>query len=167
MDGRQIRCASTVAVLGSITSLLLSGCYHAAPAARGGTAGDVVNVGYGTQPRNDVTGSIASVDLGKQGVRSATRVEELLQGRVPGVSVRRLPGGRFSVRVRGTNSLLGSGEPLFVIDGVQLLPGSDGVSGVNPRDVARIEVLKDASATAIYGVRGANGVILIATRKGL
>ncbi len=113
-----------------------------------------------------MTGSVGSVDLGRPGARNYAHIEEMLQGSVPGVTVRRLPGGGFSVRVRGTSTFYGNGEPLYVVDGVQMPPGPNAVRGINPRDVARIEVLKDASAAAIYGLRAANGVIVITTRKG-
>jgi TonB-dependent SusC/RagA subfamily outer membrane receptor len=92
-----------------------------------------------------------------------TRIEQLLEARVSGVRVRRLANGEFSVQIRGTNTLQGSTEPLFVLDGVPLL-NTRSLMGINPSDVARIEVLKDGTAAA-YGTRGANGVILITTRK--
>ena len=96
---------------------------------------------------------------------SATTVEELFAGRFPGVQVFSANGG-ISVRVRGGSSINGSNEPLYVVDGITIEPGPGGaLIGINPQDVAKIEVLKDVGSTAIYGVRGANGVILITTRK--
>lgn len=85
--------------------------------------------------------------------------------RFPGVSITRAPDGSLAVRIRGTTSLYGSNEPLYVIDGVPVRPGPGGsLSGINPYDIESIEVLKDATATAMYGVRGANGVIVIKTK---
>ncbi|HEX6066717.1 MAG TPA: TonB-dependent receptor plug domain-containing protein [Longimicrobiales bacterium] len=98
--------------------------------------------------------------------QSATRVEELFAGRFPGVEVWRVPGG-LSVRVRGSTSVMGSNEPLYVIDGMTIDPGPGGaLVGLNPADIQSIEVLKDAGSTAMYGVRGANGVIVIKTKRG-
>jgi len=97
---------------------------------------------------------------------SAVQAEELLAGRFPGVQVVRVPGG-ISVRIRGGTSALGNNEPLFIVDGlqVQATPGG-ALVGISPLDIARIEVLKDIGATALYGVRGANGVVVITTRRG-
>ena len=96
------------------------------------------------------------------------RVEELIQGRVPGVHVIRGPDGDFSIRIRGAHSFRGSDEPLYVIDGMPLGQGrtlGSALIGIAPHDIARIEILKDASAAAAYGSRGANGVVLITTRR--
>jgi len=87
-------------------------------------------------------------------------------GRFPGVTVTRTPDGGVAVRIRGTTSLRGSNEPLYVIDGVAIQPGPGGsLTGINPRDIASIQVLKDPAETAVYGLRGANGVILIKTKR--
>ena len=126
----------------------------------------LVEVGYGTSSRRDLTsavGSVTSCDIAEQRV---TRIEDLLQGRVAGVVVSRNRAGAPSVRIRGAQSLYGDGEPLFVVDGLPLLSGGP-LSGIAPQDIARIDVLKDAGATAIYGSRGANGVIVITTKRGL
>lgn len=128
---------------------------------------DGVRVGYGSQDRADVTGAVATVraeDLG----REITSIEDLFQG-LAGVTVRRLQDGGISLRIRGSSSLSSSGEPLYVIDGVPIhaAPGH-ALMGVRVKDITRIDVLKDAGATAIYGSRGANGVVLISTvRRGL
>jgi TonB-dependent SusC/RagA subfamily outer membrane receptor len=91
---------------------------------------------------------------------------ELLAGRFPGVQVMRVPGG-ISIRIRGGASAFGNNEPLFVVDGLQIQAGPGGaLAGINPMDIARIEVLKDSASLATYGVRGANGVVLITTRRG-
>jgi len=93
-------------------------------------------------------------------------IEEVLMNRFPGVTVTRAPDGTLSVRIRGTTSLHGSNEPLYVIDGVEIQPGSRGsLAGINPRDIATIEVVKDPAGEAMYGVRGANGVIVIKTKR--
>lgn len=95
------------------------------------------------------------------------QVEQLLAGRVPGLQVIRGPGGGFSLRIRGISSIYGSNEPLYVVDGmpVRTSPGR-GLDWLNPHDIAAIEILKDASSLSWYGVRGANGVVLITTRRG-
>ena len=97
--------------------------------------------------------------------QSVSRAEELFVGRFPGVTVTRVPGG-IAVRIREGSTIMGSGEPLFVIDGqaIEAAPGG-ALVGINPADIQKIEVLKDIGSTAQYGVRGANGVILITTKK--
>ncbi|MEM6783456.1 MAG: carboxypeptidase-like regulatory domain-containing protein, partial [Bacteroidota bacterium] len=148
---------------------------------------EVIVVGYGTQRRGDVTSSVASVDVDDANVGVTTNVDELIQGRVSGVQVidnNGEPGGGVSVRIRGGTSISASNEPLYVVDGVPLddgnvvpggadLAGGDAAPGrnplnlLNPNDIQSISVLKDAAATAIYGSRGANGVVLITTRSGV
>ncbi|WP_343667982.1 TonB-dependent receptor [Chitinophaga sp.] len=141
----------------------------------------VVVVGYGTQKKSDVTGSIASVPpaVKEQPVNS---IERLLQGSVAGVVVTQTngqPGGGVSVQIRGNNSISAGSDPLYVIDGFPINnnysvtnsgvtngPNINPLSTLNTADIESIDVLKDASATAIYGSRGANGVVLITTRKG-
>jgi TonB-dependent SusC/RagA subfamily outer membrane receptor len=107
--------------------------------------------------------TISAAEIEEQQVR---RIEEVLQSRASGVQVINR-NGQISVRIRGTASIMGSNEPLFIIDGVPIhQPNTTAVlRGINPRDVARIDVLKDAGATAIYGSRGANGVIIITTKR--
>ena len=93
-------------------------------------------------------------------------IEQVLMGRFPGVTVTRTSDGGVAVRIRGTTSIRGSNEPLYVIDGVEIQAGPGGsLSGINPHDIASIEVVKDPVGTAIYGVRGANGVIVIKTKR--
>jgi iron complex outermembrane receptor protein len=97
--------------------------------------------------------------------RTTTHLEELFEGRFPGVQVFRVDDG-IQVRIRGTTSILGDNEPLYVVDGMPIEPGPGGaLVGINPSDIEKIEVLKDVSATSLYGGRGANGVILIHTHK--
>ncbi len=94
-------------------------------------------------------------------------VEQLMMNKFPGVWITRMPDGSLSVRIRGTNSMQSSNEPLFIIDGTSVQPGPNGgLTGISPNDIASIEVLKDATATTMYGVRGANGVIIIKTKVG-
>ena len=146
---------------------------------------EVVVVGYGTVLKRDLTGAVSSVVVDDEVSRQSATVDQLLQGRAAGVQVTQNsanPNSGVSVRIRGTNSLRGNNEPLYVIDGViissageDVIPtgsgntgqeAQSGLNGLNPRDIERIEVLKDASATAIYGSRGANGVVLITTKSG-
>lgn len=143
---------------------------------------EVVVVGYGTQRKSDLTGSISSIkgeDIQKMPV---TSLDQALQGRAPGVQITQTsgqPGGGVSVRIRGSNSITAGNEPLYVIDGMPIyndnstvnagVTQSDGqnpLATINPQNIESIEVLKDASATAIYGARGANGVVLITTKQG-
>lgn len=97
---------------------------------------------------------------------NATRVEELLQGRFPGVRVFRHAGGGLSVQIRGQSSVMAVREPLYIVDGIVIEDaGSGGLIGINPNDIERIEVLKDISSTSFYGSRGANGVVVITMRR--
>ncbi|MGH7474889.1 MAG: TonB-dependent receptor plug domain-containing protein [Longimicrobiales bacterium] len=112
------------------------------------------------------TGSVGVVDGDDLHGIPATQLEQLLAGRVAGVQVIRLPGGGISVRIRGPGSIGGDTEPLYVVDGmpVRVTPGR-GLDWLNPSDIQRIEILKDAVTTSMYGVQGANGVVLITTRR--
>ncbi len=127
---------------------------------------EVVVIGYGEVRRRDLTGSVASVVPDKLERMPISNVAEGLQGRIAGVQIQQttgVPGSVPVIRVRGGNSIQGGNNPLFVVDGII---GAYGPTEINPADIASIEVLKDASATAIYGARGANGVIIITTRRG-
>ncbi|MBY0435992.1 MAG: SusC/RagA family TonB-linked outer membrane protein, partial [Cyclobacteriaceae bacterium] len=146
---------------------------------------EVVVVGYGTQEKRDVTGALVSLKSEDFNAGVIASPEQLIQGRMAGVQVTSAsgePGASVNIRIRGTSSVRGGNNPLFVVDGVPLAgddvsPGS-GANGLgnspprnplnflNPNDIASIDVLKDASATAIYGSRGANGVVLITTKSG-
>ena len=125
-----------------------------------------VRVGYDTQDRSELTGSVGSVTAEDVAGQKIMRVEDMIEGRFAGVHVVRLRNGGISLRIRGVATLIGSSEPLFVIDGMPMhgAPGS-ALTGINPSDIARIDILKDAGATAIYGSRGANGVVLITTKR--
>ncbi|RYZ30132.1 MAG: TonB-dependent receptor [Chitinophagaceae bacterium] len=151
---------------------------------------DVVVVGYGTVRKKDVTGAVSSVKFSEKEAAQITSVDKLLQGRAAGVEVNSgssAPGGAINVRIRGLSTISGGTEPLYVVDGVIVNtatqdntnslkvgtnPGNsyqesqNGLTGINPQDIESIEILKDASATAIYGSRGANGVVLITTKQG-
>lgn len=133
---------------------------------------EVVVVGYGTMKRSDLTGSVVSVTGDELKKSVVTSLDQALQGRAAGVQVTQnsgTPGGGISVSIRGINSLNGN-EPLYVIDGVAIsgnnTSNSSVLSSINPADIVSMEVLKDASATAIYGSRASNGVVLITTRQG-
>jgi TonB-linked SusC/RagA family outer membrane protein len=149
---------------------------------------EVVVVGYGTVRKSDLTGSVSSVKADAFKDMPVTTVDQALQGRAAGVQVTQssaAPGGGLSIRVRGANSLISGSEPLYVIDGLPIYPDNNNFStgsttgssqanrqagnalaALNPSDIESIEVLKDASATSIYGSRGANGVVLITTKRG-
>lgn len=127
--------------------------------------GEVVVVGYGTQRKTDLTGAVSSIKVSDIAQFPTARVDQALQGRSSGVYVLNTdgsPGGNTMIRIRGLNSINGGNEPLVVIDGLQ----GGNLNSLNPNDIASMEILKDASATAIYGSRGANGVILITTKLG-
>ena len=127
---------------------------------------EVVVYGYGTQRKSDLTGAVSSVKGGDLTKLPSQRVDQALQGRATGVAVQNTdgaPGGNATIRIRGGNSISGGNNALVVVDGIQGV----NISTINPNDVESLEVLKDASATAIYGARGANGVILITTKKGV
>ena len=127
---------------------------------------EVVVIGYGTQRKEAVTGSVASIGGGELNQVAAANVTQALQGRLAGVDLTQTstkPGAAMQIRIRGTRSLTGSNDPLIVLDGV---PFAGSIGDINPVDIKSVDVLKDASATAIYGSRGANGVILITSNKG-
>ena len=127
---------------------------------------EVVVIGYGTARKSDVTGSIASMGGDKLREVPATNITYALQNRVAGVDMQQTsskPGATMQIRIRGTRSLNASNDPLVVLDGI---PFMGNLSDINPSDIKSMDILKDASSTAIYGSRGANGVILITTHKG-
>ena len=134
--------------------------------AEGGNLNEVVVIGYGTQRREAVTGSVANVNGEKLNQIAATNAAQALQGRIAGVLMTQTstqPGAEMQIRIRGQRSLSASNDPLIVLDGI---PFMGQLSDINPSDIKSIDILKDASATAIYGSRGANGVIIITTIKG-
>ena len=140
---------------------------------------EVVIIGYGAVKKSDLTGSVASIKMEDLKTVPTNSFDQGIQGRVSGVNVTQLsaqPGGATSIRIRGGNSIMAGNEPLYVIDGMIVesqkslswigSPAQNDLSSINPSDIESIEILKDASATAIYGARGANGVVLITTKKG-
>lgn len=127
---------------------------------------EVVVVGYGTQRQEAVTGSVASIRGDVMREVPAANITQALQGRLPGVELSQTstqPGATLQIRIRGARSLTASNDPLIVLDGI---PFVGSIADINPNDIKSVDILKDASATAIYGSRGANGVILITTNKG-
>lgn len=148
---------------------------------------EVVVVGYGSLQRKDITGSVVSVKVSDAISQQSQTVDQLLKGRAAGVQMigsDATPNAGVSIRIRGATSLRGNQEPLYVVDGVIISTASqdavsagavtgdvqeaqNGLNGINPRDIESMEILKDASSTAIYGSRGANGVVLITTKKGV
>jgi TonB-dependent starch-binding outer membrane protein SusC len=145
---------------------------------------EVVVVGYGTTKKSDITGAVSSVRTKDLNPGPVLSVSNYLQNTAPGVVMTQgsaQPGGGFSIKIRGTSSILGGNGPLYVIDGLPITsddvqpgvtsryrssPPKNPLNGINPEDIVSIEILKDASATAIYGARGANGVVLITTKRG-
>ena len=146
------------------------------------TLEEFVVVGYGTVKKSDLTGSVSSIKAEEVSRSSLTSLDQGLQGRAAGVIVTQTtgqPGASTSIRIRGTTSINGRNEPLYVIDGVPIIsdpsvtstgavhgPSLNPLASLNPSDIESIEILKDASSTAIYGARGANGVVLISTKRG-
>ena len=126
---------------------------------------EVVVVGYGTQKKSDVTGAVSKVNLEKAVAIPTTNISEMLRGQAAGVQVTlgsARPGGASNILIRGRNSIRGGNDPLVVLDGFPI----ENINDINPDDIASIEVLKDASAQAIYGARASNGIILVTTKKG-
>jgi len=149
-------------------ALLLVGCHSspkgpALPSPSSGT----VQVGYGSQDRRDVTTAVSSASGEKMRSNSPRTVADMLVGRFPGVEVRQLSNGTASIRIRGARSFRSSDEPLIVVDGIPQVTGAQALNDMSPRDIESIEVLKDAAATSVFGSRGANGVILISTRRAM
>ena len=141
---------------------------------------EVVAIGYGTMKKSDLTGSVSSISSEALESKTIASVDQALQGMASGVmasSTSGEPGGGMNIRIRGVSSYTNASEPLYVIDGIPIIINSDySLSGdfqtsnplasLNPADIQSVEILKDASATSIYGSRGSNGVILITTKKG-
>lgn len=130
------------------------------------TLQEVVVVGYGEMEKRDITGSVAQVKAEELQAIPVYNVQQALKARAAGVQVTQnsgQPGGRIEVRIRGGNSMIGDNQPLYVVDG---FPLTGGIEYLNPNDIESIDILKDASATAIYGARGANGVVIVTTKRG-
>ncbi|MBI2404206.1 MAG: TonB-dependent receptor plug domain-containing protein [Gemmatimonadetes bacterium] len=149
-----------------ITPAALPGCHPTSSVPAGPAPAEKVNVGYGEQSREQTGGAVQSVTGEELKNRKAARVEELLEGRFPGVHVIRTPGGGFSIRIRGVSTFLGDKGPLYVINGIPVeVDPRRGLDWLSPSEIERIDVLKDPAETSMYGVRGANGVILITTKR--
>jgi TonB-dependent SusC/RagA subfamily outer membrane receptor len=151
-----------------VVLVVSAGC-HRTP---GGTAlapdtTGAFNSGYGMESRATSTATVASATASEFGKIRARQVEELMLGRFAGVQVLQTQSGGFTIRIRGVSTFVGNTEPLYVVDGVpvQVAPGR-GIDWLNTGDIARIDVLKDAASTSAYGMRGANGVVLITTKRG-
>ena len=135
---------------------------------------EVVVIGYGVAKKSDLTGSVTAMKPDSKNKGVVVNAQDLMQGKIAGVNVTSMsgePGAKAQIRIRGGSSLNASNDPLFVIDGVPMdnneVNGSANIlSTINPQDIESFNVLKDASATAIYGSRGSNGVIIITTKKG-
>jgi len=156
--------------------------YNIALLPSAGLMKDVVIVAYGTVKKSDLTGSISSISSEDLNRTAPVSLDQALQGRAAGVQVTQVsgrPGGQTSIRIRGSSSINAGNEPLYVIDGMLITSdngetnaggtagsGLNGLSAISPGDIERIEILKDASATALYGSRGSNGVVLITTKRG-
>ncbi|NBW38989.1 MAG: SusC/RagA family TonB-linked outer membrane protein, partial [Cytophagia bacterium] len=128
---------------------------------------EIVVVGYGVQKKSDITGSIASVSSESLREVPAANLQQALQSRAAGLEIQRVgttPGAGAQIRIRGERSISGSNDPLIVLDGI---PYQGSITDINPDEIQSVEVLKDASATAIYGSRGANGVIIVTTKRGI
>lgn len=162
-DSKQVRITEEMIKGNSITITLQ---------VKQSTLDDIVVIGYGTQRKSDVTGALTRVTEQTIKERPVMNVAQALQGKASGLNVATniKPGEMPAIRIRGTRSANASNDPLYVVDGIpivsQLGVSSFSVNDLNPNDIASVEILKDASATAIYGSRGANGVILITTKKG-
>ncbi len=139
-----------------LLAAFLSGCAHAGGTGQGEVA-DAPEPGPPGEP------AVTAEDIERA---PGKPIEDLLMSRFPGVQVTRAPDGSIAVRIRGATSIHGSNEPLYVIDGVPIRPGPDGaLFGINPYDIESIEVLTDPASTTMYGMRGANGVIVITTKQ--
>ncbi len=156
-------------LLGACTVLFLAGCAASRPAEEQATQreGDEIEVGYGTADKDHIVGAVSTVDGETAQAEHPRSLADMLRGRVAGVQVTELAGGGIKVRIRGTRSFHGGNDPLYVIDDMVIQTTDGALYGINPYDIESISVLKDASATAIYGSRGANGVILIKTKRGI
>jgi TonB-dependent SusC/RagA subfamily outer membrane receptor len=156
----------SVALL-SLTMAASGACHHSARGAGAPLPVDTLDNSYTTSVREHGSGAVWSLRPAELARLRVRRVEELLGGRVAGLSVLPTPNGGFTVRIRGVTTLYGNAEPLYIIDGmpITVLPG-EGLYWLDPADILQIDVLKDPAETSIYGVRGANGVIVIRTKGG-
>lgn len=158
--------AASGALVRGLALTALVGCHHGLTVPATSAPVDSVKVGYGAQSRERTGGAVQSATAEELANVKTANVEELLVGRIPGVHVFRTRSGGFSVRIRGAGTVLGKGEPLYVVDGIPVeVDPVHGLNWLNPADIARIDVLKNPAETSMYGVRGANGVIVITTKR--
>ena len=151
-----------------IASVVVGGCATSGFGVEKDESADEeqVEVGYGSVDKDDYAGSVSTVD-GEDAKASHPRsLADMLRGRASGVQVSEVAGGGIRVRIRGSRSLTAGNDPLYLVDDAMVQTVDGTLYGINPHDVESISVLKDASATAIYGSRGSNGVILITTKRG-
>ena len=170
MNHKKLMRPRVLPLSGGLALALVAGCAGSgAQRVERPAPDDQVSVGYGTQSKSNTTVAITSISPTDADTRVA-RVEDLLRARVAGLEVLPLRDGSFTLRIRGHHGLTGSvagDEPLLVIDDLPALGSAGAVlASLAPQDIARIDVLKDAGATAVYGSRGANGVIIITTKRG-
>jgi TonB-dependent SusC/RagA subfamily outer membrane receptor len=151
----------------TLSSVACSSATRGVAAAPSPTENDSASIGYGRAAKRDVTTAVGSVSGDEVDGQRVAHVEELLRGRIAGVEVIPLPNGDFSLRIRNASAAGGNAAPLVVIDGMPLPRGGgigSALSGIDPGDISRIEVLKDAGSAAAYGSEGVNGVVLITTK---
>jgi TonB-dependent SusC/RagA subfamily outer membrane receptor len=153
-----------VLLFAGLVGAALLGCSSSSSTRSASAEEDTINTGYATQKRSESTTAASTVVPSEDEKNVARDLSDLLRGRTAGVEVSQ-SGGGVRVLIRGPSSFLADNTPLYVVDGIPISPGPDGVVPVNPRDVRSITVLKDAGSTAIYGSRGANGVIVIETGR--
>jgi TonB-dependent starch-binding outer membrane protein SusC len=154
------------ALLSGLAFTALVACHHPSSVAAKPPAPENVKVGYGEQSREQIGAAVQSATADELQDVKATQVEQLLEGRFPGVDVVRTRSGGFSVRIRGATTFLASNEPLYVVDGIPVeVDRERGLDWLSPAEIERIDVLKDPAETTMYGVRGANGVIIITTKR--
>ena len=153
-------------MLGGTVLLLQGACSGSAERAPRPEARDV-DIGFDTQRSDDVTGSVTTIAGESLSGARPMRIEELLRGRVPGLTVVNMPGIGMAFRIRGTNSLQNDQPALVVVDGIQIPSNSlsSALAGLLPDDIKQIDVLRDVASTSIYGLRGAGGVIRITTHR--
>ena len=160
---KRLRMAGTLAL--GFALLLTTGCVQTQPVQEDAPPEqeELVSIGYGEVEKDKFTGSVASLSREDLEQRKVATTTEMIAGRVAGVYVVNTPNGQ-RLRIRGVHTIMGSKDPLYVVDGTPLPPDPSGIRFLNPNDIERIDVLKGAAAS-IYGSRGANGVILITTKR--
>ncbi len=150
----------------AVVAVYAIGCAHPSAAARQDQISDTTKAAAKPDSVRSPQQNAQTVTSVDTRIGAQEPIELALMGKVPGLEVTRTPDGWVAIRIRGPSSFFGSGEPLYVLDGVPITPGPNGrITGLNPRDIDSIEVLKDPDQTAIYGVRGGNGVIVIKTKQ--